>query len=83
MTPDQLKEILNSVEVELEGAADFVGTLDPALVPMIIIGKAVARVIPGLAATVDGWIQGTPPTQADKDQKAAELAVLGNPGGPS
>lgn len=81
MTAQDLKSLLDNIEQELEGAADFAGVLDPALVPPLVIGKAVARLVPGIAATVDGWIQGNPPTAADKDQKAKELAVLGDPGG--
>lgn len=66
MTPGELKQLVNNIVTELNAAADFAGTLDPELIPFITIGKAVDKLIPGLVATVDGWIQGNPPTDQEK-----------------
>lgn len=79
MTSAELKQTLENITTELSSAGDFVGILDPALLPFIVIGKAVAKQIPELAAAVDDWIQGNPPTQAEVDDLHAKLAVLGNP----
>lgn len=79
MTPSELQTLLDGIVSEVNNAADFVGTLDPALIPFIAIGKGVDRMIPGLAATVDKWIQGNPPTDQEKADLAAQLKVLGNP----
>jgi hypothetical protein len=81
MTPDQIKELLTNIVNDVNVAADYAGIIDPALVPLIAIGKAVDKIIPGLAANVAGMLQGAPISQAELDEKAAELAVLGDKGG--
>jgi len=81
MTQAELKDLLNNVVTDISIAADYAGILDPQLVPFIAIGKAVGKVVPGLVAAVDGMIQGNPLTQAELDEKAAELAVLGDKSG--
>ena len=82
MTPADLQTLLTNVEAELEGVAGFAGVLDPALLPFIAIGKAVAKQIPGLVAGVDNWIQGNPPTQAEKDDLAQKISILTDPNAP-
>jgi hypothetical protein len=77
-----LKTLLSTIVAYLNEAGDFAGTLDPALIPLVAIGKAVDSQIPGLAAAVQGWIQGNAPTQAEIDDVLAKLAVLGNPNNP-
>ena len=79
MTPSELQTLLDNIVTEVNTAADFAGTLDPAIIPFIVIGKAIDKQIPGLVANIDRWIQGNPPTQADKDALKEQLAVLGNP----
>ena len=79
MTPSELQTLLDNIVAEVNTAADFAGTLDPAIIPFIVIGKAIDRQIPGLVANIDRWIQGNPPTQADKDALKEQLSVLGNP----
>lgn len=79
MTPEELKTLLDNIVTEVNSAADFAGIVDPALIPIIAIGKAVDKQIPGLVATVDRWIQGNPPTDQEKADLAAQLKVLGNP----
>lgn len=79
MTADELKQTIDNVVNELNGVADFAGVLDPALLPIIAIGKAVDKQIPGLVAAVDNWIKGNPPTDTDKATLVQQLSVLGNP----
>jgi len=79
MTPAELKTLLDNIVTEVNGAADFVGAIDPELIPFIAIGKAIDKQIPGLAGTVDNWIQGNPPTDEDKAALAQQLSVLGDP----
>lgn len=78
-TPEEIKQIVQNVETELEGAADFAGALAPQLIPFVLIGKAVAKVMPDLLASVDAWILGNPPTQKEKDDLAAKIAALSDP----
>lgn len=82
MTPAQTEQLLNNIVAGLDVAEGFIGTLDPALIPLIAIGKAVEKVIPGLAASVQSWIEGNPPTDAEKADLAKKLAVLGDPKNP-
>ncbi len=79
MTPEELKSLVENIVAEANSAADLVGALDPGLIPFIAIGKAVDKQIPGLVETVDEWIQGNPPTEADKTALQEQLSVLGNP----
>ena len=79
MTSTEIKTLLDTVVTDLNSAADFAGIIDPALVPFIAIGKAVDKMIPGLASGVAGWIEGNAPTDQEKAEKAAQLTVLGNP----
>jgi hypothetical protein len=79
MTPDQLRTLLDNITAEVNGVADFAGVLDPGLLPFIAIGKAIDKQIPGLVEAVDNWVQGNPPTDAEKADLLAQLKVLGDP----
>lgn len=79
MTPEETKSLLDNIVAELNQAADFAGALDPAIIPFIVIGKAVSKQIPGLVSSVQNWVEGNPPTEAEKKELLAKLAVLGNP----
>lgn len=79
MTPAALRTLLDNIVTEIGSVADIGGGIAPQFLPAIVIGKAVAKQIPGLAEAVDNWIQGNPPTQAELDEKAAKLAVLDDP----
>jgi len=79
MTPDELKQTVDNVVNEVNGAAELLGVLDPELLPFIAIGKAVDKQIPGLVEAVDGWIRGNPPTDKEKADLLSQLKVLGNP----
>lgn len=79
MTTEELQALLTTIEKEAAQAADFVGAIDPALIPFIAIGKAVASQVPSAVAMVANIIKGNPPTQAEKDQLKAELGVLSDP----
>jgi len=79
MTPEELKTLVESIIAEVNNAATLVGALDPALIPFVAIGKAIDKQIPGLVEMVDEWIQGNPPTEADKTELLRQLSVLGNP----
>jgi len=82
MTPTETQTLLNEIIAGLETAAGWAGVLDPALIPFITIGKALDKMIPGLAATVQGWIAGNPPTDAELADFKAKLAALSDPNSP-
>jgi len=79
MTPQELKILIENIVTEVNAAADFAGTLDPAIIPFIVLGKAIDKQIPGLVETIDNWLQGNPPSEADKKTLEEQLSVLGNP----
>lgn len=79
MNPDDLKTLLTTIATDVNTAADYAGVIDPALIPIIKIGEAVDKMIPGLAANVDKWIQGNPPTDAEVATLVQQLGVLANP----
>jgi hypothetical protein len=79
MTPQELKAFLANIVAELNGVADFAGVLAPQFAAYIAIGKAIDTQIPGLAAMVDSWIQGNPPTPEELADFGAKLKVLNDP----
>jgi len=86
MTPDQLQQTLDNIVTEVNTVADTsIGILTgvnpefgASAAAFLVIGKAVDKLIPGIAASVDTWIQGNPPTAAEKSDFAMKLAVLGD-----
>lgn len=79
MTPDEIKTTVETVVNDLDTVAQIAAGVDPALVPFIAIGRSVAKQLPGLSAAVAAWIEGNPPTPAEKQALLDQLAVLGNP----
>jgi hypothetical protein len=79
MTPAETKQLLSTIVDDLNAVATVAAGIDPALVPFLAIGRAVDSQIPGLAATVQSWIQGNPPTPAELDDHVAKLKVLSDP----
>ena len=56
MTSTELHDLLTNIISGLEVGADMASTIAPALIPFIIIGKAVDKVIPDLASQVLLWV---------------------------
>ena len=79
MTPAELKTLLDNIVANLNSVAEVAAGIDPALKPFVAIGKAIDLQIPGLVASVDNWIQGNPPTDAEVAELQHKLSVLGNP----
>lgn len=78
MTPEQVKQITEDIVAGLDTVADVASGIDPALKPFVLIGKAVAAQVPGITEHVTAWIEGNPPTDAEKAEFAQKLAVLGS-----
>lgn len=78
---------LAAVKAQVEASADLVGNLigavDPQLIPLIVIGKAAAPMVPDLINDVENWISaiknGNDPTDADNAALAAKIAALQHP----
>ena len=82
MTSTELHDLLTNIISGLEVGADMASTIAPGLIPFIIIGKAMDKVIPDLASQVQLWVEGNPPTQAEIDEFKAKLALLSDPDAP-
>jgi hypothetical protein len=82
MTSTEVKSIVTTIVTDLEAVSTFAAGVDPALVPFIAIGKAVANQLPGLAASVTNWLQGNPPADAEVATLLQQLGVLGDPKAP-
>lgn len=82
MTPDEVKTLLDHIITEVNAAGDFAGMIDPALIPFITLGKAVDKLIPGVAASVAGWIRSNPPSAQEKADFIAQNAILADPNAP-
>lgn len=79
MTPEQTKELLANIVTEINQAGDTLGLFVPQVAAAMVIGKAVDRLIPGLVADVQSWIEGNPPTAQEKADVAAKINELLNP----
>jgi hypothetical protein len=82
MTSTELHDLLTNIISGLEVGADMASTIAPGLIPFIIIGKAVDKILPDLASQVQRWVEGNPPTQQELDEFKAKLAVLSDPDAP-
>jgi hypothetical protein len=82
MTAQETHDLLENIIAGLEVGAAMASTIAPALIPLILIGKAMDKVIPDLASQVQLWVEGNPPTQAEVDEFKAKLAVLSDPDAP-
>jgi hypothetical protein len=82
MTPTEVKSIVSTIVTDLEEVSSLAAGVDPALVPFIAIGKAVAGQLPGLSESVANWIAGNPPTDDEVTQLLQQLGVLGDPNAP-
>jgi hypothetical protein len=80
-------ETLAAVRIEVESIANTVGTfvtgLDPALIPVVILGKAVAKMAPDIINDIENLVAsikgGTAPTGAENESLAIKIASLKNP----
>lgn len=79
MSPSEIHDLIENIVMELEAGADLASTIAPGIIPFIVIGKAVDKVVPDLAKIVTSWIEGNPPTPEEKDDLKRKLAVLNNP----
>jgi hypothetical protein len=82
MSPDEAKQLTDTIVTEVGNVATMVGVLDPELLPFIAIGKAVSKSFPGIVAGVANWIEGNPPTAEEKADFSQKLAVLSDPNAP-
>lgn len=79
MNADQIKVIEGEIASGLSLAANVAGVIDPALLPIIVIGKAAAAAMPSLIDDVTAMIGGGAPSDADNAALAQKIAGLGNP----
>lgn len=79
MNAIQTETLLKTIIDDLGVAADYISVLDPQIIPFITIGKAVGKLVPGLAEAVQNWIEGNPPTEAELAEFKAKLATLSDP----
>lgn len=82
MTPQEIEVLTQEIISGLEAGADMASTIAPAIIPFIIIGKAVDKVIPGLAGMIARWMAGNPPTPEELEEFKKKLSVLQDPDAP-
>ena len=82
MTSTELHDLLTNIISGLEVGADLASTIAPGLIPFIVIGRAVDKILPDLASQVQLWVEGNPPTQQELDEFKAKLSVLSDPDAP-
>lgn len=82
MTAEEVEALTNEIIAGLESGADMASVLAPQIIPFVLIGKAIDKVVPGLAGMITRWVDGNPPTEEEKADLRAKLAVLADPNNP-
>lgn len=82
MTPQEVEQLAAEIVAGLESGADMASVLAPQIIPFVLIGKAVDKVVPGLAGMITRWVDGNPPTPEELEDFKKKLAVLGDPNNP-
>jgi hypothetical protein len=82
MTSAELKSELETIITNINSGASIASAFAPQFSAFIAIGMAVDKLIPGIAADVASWVQAKEPTEEEKSDMAAKLAILGNPKAP-
>lgn len=82
MTPQEIERLTTEIIGGLETGAAFIGLLAPEVIPFIVLGKAVDKVIPGLVGDISKWVEGNQPTLEEIDEFKKKLAVLADPNAP-
>lgn len=63
----------------LNETAGIAGTVDPALLPEIVLGRAAATALPGLIADVQALMAQSQPSAADVTALGAKITALSTP----
>ena len=63
----------------VNSVGSIVGTVDPPLLPYIVIGQAVASTVPDLVSVVQSMIQGGTVTAAQQSALEVQIKGLANP----
>lgn len=79
MSPEQTEQLLQNIVDEVNQAGDLIGAFVPQVAAIMVIGKAVDKLIPGLVGDVERWLQGNPPTNEEKAATRAKILVLNDP----
>lgn len=79
MTATETQNLLTNIITAVNELGAVGQALAPQYAAFIAVGMAMDKQLPGLVAGVQNWIEGNPPTDAEKADLAAKLAVLGNP----
>ena len=79
LTQPQLDAINAEVLAGLQGAATVAGTVDPAILPAVLLGNAIAKLEPTLFDGVVNLIKGNEPTAADEAALDAAATQLQTP----
>lgn len=79
MDATKLQAIEDEIGAGLNLAANVAGAIDPALLPILVIGKAAAAALPSLIDDVNRLISKADPTPEDIKAVRDTIASLGNP----
>ena len=79
MSNEELDQLVKEIIAGLEFGTDLVGIFAPEIIPVVVLGKAMDKAIPGLATMVNSFLVGNPPTEEEKAKLRTMLSVLGDP----
>ncbi len=82
MTNQQIEDFSTDLSATIKAGLDITSAFVPMGATWMLLGKAVATAMPGLAKTVTSWVDGNPPTDEELEEFKRQLAVLMDPNAP-
>ena len=79
ISDEQVRDVQHQIELLAASAAPFVAMLGPQAVAAMVIGRAIAPLLPVTVQMVERLLTGSPITDTERAQNASELAVLNDP----
>jgi hypothetical protein len=79
LTQEQVDQINADIELAARAAGPIVEIFGPQATVALLLGKAMAKLVPETVAIIERWIAGQDPTPEEKANMAAELSVLSDP----
>ena len=79
MTDERFATVKAEVSASVDFAGALVGVIAPELIPLVVLGKALAKQFPEVYRDVEDLIRGEEPDEAAEAELAEKISRLGRP----
>jgi len=75
MTTEDLNDLIENIttDLDMDTTKTEAAGIDSTLLPCLIIGRALAQQLPGLAEAVSNWMAGNLPTEDEQQELIQKL----------